>query len=166
MQRAAVNLSPVIERERRRGGGCEIPAFVEGQLVTCRGEASIRCACCHRRSCLGHSFVSHQAEAICWKCVQRAVREWSPPPPPPPRQGGKRYGFDEVRDAREILGVDALATGAEVKKAFRLKMRKMHPDLHRDPKAKATAEEKSVRITAAYKVLQDTENGSSMRGVT
>lgn len=162
MRRAAMRLGPVVERERRIGGPCEVPAFVDGSLCKCRADADIRCAACRRRSCLGHAFVSHQAEALCWQCVKKAVQSAPPPVPKVPQQRAARHSRDDIREARDILGVTALETTAEVKKAYRILMKKWHPDIQTDPKKKSSAEAKCVRITAAYNVLVETENGSNV----
>lgn len=50
----------------------------------------------------------------------------------------------------ELLGVDKKATHAEIKKAFRVKALKEHPDKGGDP-------EKFKEITVAYEVLTDPE---------
>src|SRR4051812_49871466 len=61
------------------------------------------------------------------------------------------------RDAYEILGVGRDATEREIKKAFRLKARELHPDVnHDDP----DAEEKFKELAEAQEILLDAEKRS------
>ena len=57
------------------------------------------------------------------------------------------------RDYYEILGVDRNASKDEIKKAYRKKAVKFHPDRNPDDKE---AEEKFKEATEAYEVLRDT----------
>jgi len=58
------------------------------------------------------------------------------------------------RDFYEVLGVDRAASEPEIKKAFRLLARELHPDVNRhDPEA----EEKFKEAAEAYEVLSDAE---------
>ncbi len=56
------------------------------------------------------------------------------------------------KDFYEILGIDKGATAAEIKKAYRKKAIKYHPDKNPDDK---TAEEKFKKAAEAYEVLSD-----------
>lgn len=58
----------------------------------------------------------------------------------------------DKRDYYEVLGVNKTATEAELKKAFRAKAKKYHPDLNPDNKQ---AEAKFKEINEAYEVLSD-----------
>jgi molecular chaperone DnaJ len=58
------------------------------------------------------------------------------------------------RDAYEVLGIGRDADDREVKKAFRLRARELHPDVNRDDPA---AEEKFKELAAAQEVLLDPE---------
>lgn len=53
----------------------------------------------------------------------------------------------------EILGVPKTATADEIKKAFRTKARKYHPDVNKEP----GAEEKFKALSEAYDILSDPE---------
>jgi molecular chaperone DnaJ len=58
------------------------------------------------------------------------------------------------RDYYEVLGVDRNADAAQLKKAFRVLARELHPDVNKhDPEA----EEKFKEAAAAYEVLSDPE---------
>ena len=54
-------------------------------------------------------------------------------------------------DYYSLLGISKNATKREIKKAFRDKAKKYHPDINKDPKA----EEKFKKYAAAYEVLSD-----------
>ncbi|MFV0440294.1 MAG: molecular chaperone DnaJ [Lachnospirales bacterium] len=58
------------------------------------------------------------------------------------------------RDYYEVLGVSKNATDAELKKAYRTKAKKYHPDANPDNKE---AEEKFKELSEAYDVLQDSQ---------
>jgi curved DNA-binding protein len=60
------------------------------------------------------------------------------------------------KDYYETLGIDAKATGQEIKNAYRKAARKYHPDQHIQSE-KAAAEEKFKEINEAYTVLGDAE---------
>ena len=60
----------------------------------------------------------------------------------------------QKRDYYEVLGVNKMATDAEIKKAYRKLAKKYHPDMNKDnPKA----EELFKEVTEAYEVLSDKE---------
>jgi len=61
------------------------------------------------------------------------------------------------RDAYEILGVDRDASEREIKKAFRMKARELHPDVNQDD---PHAEERFKEIAEAQEVLLDAEKRS------
>jgi len=54
----------------------------------------------------------------------------------------------------EVLGVDAKASGKEIKSAYRKLAKKLHPDLNPGDK---TLEERFKEISAAYSILGDTD---------
>jgi molecular chaperone DnaJ len=58
------------------------------------------------------------------------------------------------RDAYEILGVGRDASAGEIKKAFRLRARELHPDVNQDD---PEAEEKFKELAEAQEILVDTE---------
>src|SRR6266571_5908521 len=58
------------------------------------------------------------------------------------------------RDPYEVLGVGRDASGQQIKKAFRLLARELHPDVNaHDPQA----EEKFKQAAEAYEILSDSE---------
>jgi curved DNA-binding protein len=60
----------------------------------------------------------------------------------------------EFKDYYDVLGVAREASGEEIKKAFRKRAQKYHPDVAKD---KTTAEEKFKEINEANEVLSDPE---------
>jgi curved DNA-binding protein len=60
----------------------------------------------------------------------------------------------QFRDYYEVLGLTRTASGNEIKKAYRTRARKYHPDVN---PADKTAEVKFKEINEAYAVLSDPE---------
>ncbi|GHT55597.1 hypothetical protein FACS1894109_02500 [Spirochaetia bacterium] len=58
-------------------------------------------------------------------------------------------------DYYEILGTARNATQEEIKKAYKSKMRKNHPDKYNDPAQKEQAEDWSKLLNKAYETLKD-----------
>jgi len=58
-------------------------------------------------------------------------------------------------DYYKILGVDRGASQAEIKRAYRRKVKQFHPDIN--PQEKKQAEKEFTRLTEAYEVISDPE---------
>ena len=66
-----------------------------------------------------------------------------------------------MRDPYEVLGVQRGASDDEIKKAYRAKCKRWHPDLNpNDP----TAEEHFKEVQAAYDAITKGETGPQMGG--
>lgn len=57
------------------------------------------------------------------------------------------------KDPYQVLGIDRNATDREVKKAYREKSRKYHPDSYQDESEKKWAEEKFREVQEAYQAI-------------
>ena len=66
-----------------------------------------------------------------------------------------------MRDPYEVLGIQRGATDDEIKKAYRAKCKRWHPDLNpNDP----TAEEHFKEVQAAYDAITKGDTGPQMGG--
>lgn len=82
--------------------------------------------------------------------------------PPPFQQPRNAPRIDPKVDlAREILGVSPQATTEDIKKAYRLLIKKYHPDIYAraQPELQHFAHEKAKQLNEAYALLLSTENG-------
>ncbi|XP_059470627.1 dnaJ homolog subfamily C member 25 homolog [Neocloeon triangulifer] len=58
----------------------------------------------------------------------------------------------------DVLGVTRDSSKSEISKIYRQLARKYHPDMHKDPEAKAEAEIKFKEVATAYEILKDNES--------
>jgi len=92
----------------------------------CGGFAIGACHACGRPICLGHALVSADATLVCWACMRLAAqhaKRWAPPGAQ--AQGAAGRGLDW---AYTLLGVSADSTQEEIKKAYKIRIGRFHPD--------------------------------------
>ena len=84
-----------------------------------------------------------------------------PRPEPPP--GAVPVGEPETLSAYEILGLSPAASAAEIKLAYRKRVKECHPDLFAgmDQQAQALAERWTKALNAAYAALKPPRMGAS-----
>lgn len=69
-----------------------------------------------------------------------------------------------ARDPYEVLGVKQTATLEEVKKAYRVMVKKYHPDNYKDNPLEDLAKEKMQEINEAYDSIQSGKTGGTQGG--
>lgn len=105
-----VNVPPACEMDVR-------PEHVCGQF------AIGGCHACGRPICLQHALVAADASLMCWSCVRVAAKHtkaWVPRNAAAPRE--------TIEWAYELLGVTKTSTNEEVKKAYKERIKRFHPD--------------------------------------
>lgn len=107
-----------------------------------------------------HSLLSLPISTVASSSSSRSsflpLRPYRPPPCQPralPRGTPVLAAVDLSLDYYEVLGVSRTADTVELKKAYRSLARQYHPDVSSEP----DAQEKFIRLTAAYEVLADDE---------
>jgi DnaJ-class molecular chaperone len=76
--------------------------------------------------------------------------------------GPQRDTKAELRAAYKLIGVKKSCEDAELKSAYRKLAMQWHPDRHQEPAAKAEAEEKFKKISAAYElIIKSREKGTA-----
>jgi hypothetical protein len=131
---------------RRR---CDMPTR-NGQ---CKARAATMCAVCRRDVCLSHCYVNVEAAVICEACVAEVRKHVTPtvnsaPGPEEQQEPAKRVVATraDIDRAWRILGLDELATDAEIAAAYKKLLKKWHPDkASAADKAKYEAKFKAVR---------------------
>jgi molecular chaperone DnaJ len=68
--------------------------------------------------------------------------------------------MSDKKDYYEVLGIAKQASEAEIKKAYKRKAMKLHPDRHTDEKDKKESEHKFKELQEAYAVLSDGQKRS------
>jgi hypothetical protein len=123
--------------------------------VECAARATGMCACCGRPVCLHHAMISRDADLLCAPCFAVARKHAVPfvAAPPAPET-------NDLERAFRVLGVSEDASDDEVRRAYRDKLRRNHPDVKRSDAAKARAEAKFKEIRSAWDVV------SSARGIS
>jgi len=90
-------------------------------------------------------------------CVARAMQAFRAEAPPPGAGEARRppqqpVSPAEAAKAAKVLGVDVGCSEAELKKAYRKRSARWHPDRH--PQNQDEAERRFKKIQAAYETLQ------------
>jgi hypothetical protein len=94
------------------------------------------------------------------------AEKWHEPAPPPPRREPAPQAVPvnepEQLSPYEILGLSPSASAAEIKTAYRQRVKACHPDLFAgmDPQAKALAERWTKALNAAYATLNPRHRGA------
>lgn len=65
------------------------------------------------------------------------------------------FSFKKIDIARKLLGLSSEATLREIKKAYREKVKKFHPDKANDKSEKERNKEVTEQINQAYRILLD-----------
>lgn len=154
---ALARWSPIVATRIR----CGIPVRM-GSPQPCSNQAVFACGCCKAPICLDHAMVASNADVICLRCVNEAVKiiqeKHANDPPPRARQRPmddtdreeqrrkhlKTLGFDED-DEPEF---------DEIKAAYRKLVAKEHPDRVPEEKRKAQTR-KFLKIQAAWEFFSD-----------
>jgi|SRR5690554_2495561 len=72
-------------------------------------------------------------------------------------------GFQDYQDYYDFLGLDQKATAEEIKRAYREKIRRWHPDAN--PDRRVWAEEMSKTLNEAYSILGDSKKRMAYNGM-
>ncbi len=117
----------------------------------CDLEGLAQCLICGKTHCLAHSFVNHQADAVCFKCARAAGARTQQP-------RGAAWGRGNVADEAEreacrVLGVQRGVSAEQIEAAYRALARKHHPDRARDEESRLDAELKLRELNLAREVL-------------
>lgn len=116
------------------GTPCSVPEYEGGVPVgPCEYVALESCLGCGRPTCLNHSFVDSQGDAICYICAVNLRKQGSAlPKQPPPQTPFTPPGPDPVAVrltwARTTLNVQEGTPWPEVRKQYRALSAQFHPD--------------------------------------
>lgn len=130
----------------------------------CTKHAVTICDCCAHRTCLHHCRIDANGDAICAECIAAAHRVVAaeprvapradprrPPPAgaPPPKAKMTRAA------ALKILGLTGAASEEEIRKAYKQLSVLHHPDRYQGEKEKDAAQQRFVKVQAAWERLKD-----------
>ena len=162
------NLGPAATRKWLPRVAADMPCEIDG--VDCPNVALAACDVCHNPVCLSHSRIDQYGDAICYRCVNEAMKlvpparrarvAGEPPrqrprqdPPPPPKPG-----IDPaiVAAAWATLGLQPGASWQAVTAAHRKLSARNHPDKFRQKPARerAKAERIYLDVQKALDVLK------------
>lgn len=129
---------------------------VVSPVGACRARAAGACACCGRPVCLQHSMISMDADLLCAPCFAVARKHADRFEPEPEPKAAPEPEQPDLDKACRVLGVDLDASEEHVRKVYKEKLRRNHPDGKKSAAAKARAESRFKEIRAAWDTIAKT----------
>lgn len=129
----------------------------------CNELGLLDCQVCGARVCLAHSFVNHQAQAVCHECVrgvvgtkedQRRARDQQHRERKAQRAQRRPNPDEKLVAALKELNLEKGSSWEDVKAAYRFLALKNHPDRAKSAAGREKAEAKLKKINAAFEVLK------------